>query len=65
VVSTGVIETFKLFKDPSMAKEYKKPLDIIPSRYYDWDRIRKRHVYTAQDWDYIKELWRKRTYPGC
>jgi hypothetical protein len=59
------IETFKLFKDRSMAKYYDRPLTIAvnkPDGY--WDKLRDRHVYTDSDWKYIKELWSKEEILG-
>ena len=54
------IETFKIFKDRSMVKDYDRPLTIAvnkPDGY--WDKLRDRHVYTDADWEYIKKLWSK------
>lgn len=59
------IETFKIFKDRSMAEYYDGPLTIAvnkPDGY--WDRIRDRHYYTDADWEYIKELWGKEEVRG-
>lgn len=60
------IETFKIFKDRSMAESYDGPLTIAvnkPDGY--WDRIRERHYYTDKDWEYIKELWGKEEIRGA
>ena len=59
------IETFKIFKDRSMAEYYDGPLTIAvnkPDGY--WDKIRGRHYYTDADWEYIKELWSKEEIRG-
>ena len=59
------IETFKIFKDRSMVKDYDRPLTIAvnkPDGY--WDILRGRHVYTDADWKYIKELWSKEEIRG-
>jgi len=59
------IETFKIFKDRSMAKDYDRPLTIAvnkPDGY--WEKLRDWHVYTDADWEYIKGLWVKEEIRG-
>jgi acyl dehydratase len=59
------IETFKIFKERSMADYYDGPLTIAvnkPDGY--WDRIRSRHYYTDADWEYIRGLWGKEEIRG-
>jgi len=62
---SSAIETLKLFKDRSMAKEYDRPLNIAVNRPTDWSKIRPRHVYTDAEWDYIKNLWSKEYIRGA
>lgn len=51
------VETYKVFKDQSMAASYDKSKTIYWAKYVDWEKIRPIHKYTEEDWKYIKELW--------
>ncbi len=60
------IETFKIFRDRSMVKDYDRPLTIAvnkPEGY--WDKLRDWHVYTDADWKYIKDLWSREEIRGA
>jgi hypothetical protein len=66
-VMSGVyrgVETYKIFKDRSMAASYDKPLTIYWAKYVDWEKIRPIHQYTDADWAKIKELWSKESIRG-
>ena len=53
----SAIETYKVPVDVSKLDEYDGPRVIAFNGYADWDRVRPRHVYTADDWERIRALW--------
>ena len=53
----SAIETFKVPEDISKLDEYDGPRVIAFNGYADWDKVRPRHKYTSDDWEYIRSLW--------
>lgn len=59
----NILEHLKVFKDP----DYRQGLEeTIPPKHWDapnwWKR--PRHYYTDEDWDFIRDVWRKEPHRG-
>ncbi len=61
----SAIETFKVPVKREMAEAYDGPRVIAFNKYADWDKIRPRHVYTQEDWDFMKSVWEKEVIRGA
>lgn len=61
----SAIETFKVPVDRKMAEEYEGPRVIAFNKHANWDKIRPRHVYTDEDWEYMKRLWENESIRGA
>ena len=58
------IETYKVFEDAAMMNDYTGDKNIRMATHCDWDRMRKRHVYTDADYRMIRDLWEKEEIRG-
>ena len=63
----SAIEVFMIFKDPSVADQFegKIPTNATVRLFKDWRTVRPAHVYTDEDWEYIKEIWSKEYVRGA
>ena len=62
----SAIEVYKTFKDPSVSDQFegKIPTNATVRMFKDWTEVRPAHVYTDEDWEYIKEIWSKEYIRG-
>lgn len=58
------VEPFHVLKNPEDGKKLGRPEYLWPPFTYDWTKIRPQHVYTEEDWEYIRELWKKEYVRG-
>ena len=58
-------EAFHVLKDPEDLKKLDRPEYYWPPFTFDWPSVRKQHVYTDEDWEYIKDLWSKEYVRGA
>lgn len=61
------VEHFHVFSDPKYAAEFKgtTPHHSMVRRYRDWDKARPWYIYTDEDWEKIKNIWKNEYIRGA
>lgn len=59
------VETYKVFEDASMMQAYPGDKNIRMATHCNWDHMRPRHIYTEDDYAYIRALWEKEDIRGA
>jgi acyl dehydratase len=65
-ISHTALEVFKVFENPSDVEKFedKVPTNATVRHLKDWSTVRPAHVYTDDDWETIKEIWRNEHIQG-